>query len=91
MPFRCPLAPCAAQVPSKKNDSIPMHFQFRDPSRAVVLALAIALSALWLTRPLSAEESKAGWSTGIDLTLEGATGLRGGVGVGDVGVFESAN
>lgn len=56
-----------------------MHFQFRDPSRAVVLALAIALSALWLTRPLSAEESKAGWSTGIDLTLEGATGLRGGV------------
>jgi porin len=33
---------------------------------------------LWLARPVAAEESKAGWSTGLDLTLEGAASLRGG-------------
>jgi len=55
-----------------------MHCSYHHFVRTVALSVAIALSALWLARPMAAEESKAGWSTGVDVTLEGATSLSGG-------------
>ncbi len=46
--------------------------------RVSVPVLSIALTALWLACPIAAAETKAGWSSGIDVTVEGAAGLHGG-------------
>ena len=47
-------------------------------SRGIVLSVLVSFATGWYALPVSAEDAKAGWSTGLDLTLEGASSLRGG-------------
>ncbi len=59
----------------------PVTRRYSQPMTA--LAVILALAAICSSSPAAADETKGGWSTGLDVVLEGSAGLRGGATKGE--------